>query len=135
MRRLRRLEAQEASPDIDLTPMMDMVFILLVFFIVSTSFIKQSGVVVERPSAATATVQKAQVVIAVDRANVLWMEGNSTDIQSLPRRLYQLKKESKELAVIVAADTQSNSGVMVQVIDLCRQAGIKDVSVATKNPT
>jgi biopolymer transport protein ExbD len=134
MRRYHRTSLSETGSEIDLTPMIDMVFILLVFFIVSTSFIKEAGVVVERPAAATATAQQAQVVIAVDADNVLWLEGNSVDIRTVPVRMKELLEQNDELSVIVAADVQSNSGVLIKVIDLCRQAGISDVSVATKDP-
>jgi biopolymer transport protein ExbD len=134
MRRSYRTSLPDKDADIDLTPMIDMVFILLVFFIVSTSFIKEAGVVVERPAAATGSPQQAQVVIAVDADNMLWLEGNSMDIRSLPARVHQLREQNEELSVIVAADVQSNSGVLIKVIDLCRQAGISDVSVATKDP-
>lgn len=134
MRRSFRDKPSADSSDVDLTPMMDMVFILLVFFIVSTSFIKEAGVVIERPAATTGQAQEAQVVVAIDAANVLWMEGQSIDIRALPTRLAQLYAENDQLAVIAAADVRSSSGVLVKVIDTCRQVGIRDVSVATKEP-
>lgn len=134
MRWSDRSNGSETSSDIDLTPMIDMVFILLVFFIVSTSFIKEAGVVIERPAAATATAQPAQVVVAIDADNVLWLEGNSTDIRAIPARMKQLLAQNSALSVIVAADVRSNSGILIRVVDLCRQAGIDDVSVATKDP-
>lgn len=116
-----------------MTPMIDMVFILLVFFIVSTSFVKESGVVIERPAAHTGEAQEVQYVIAVDADNTLWFEGQSIDIRMLPSRLQQLVAENSELAIIAAADIESSSGVLIKVIDLCRQAGIANVSVATKS--
>ena len=134
MRRLNRNELLETTADIDMTPMIDMVFILLVFFIVSTSFIKESGVVVERPAAQTGIAQEAQYVIAVDVSNTLWIEGQSIDIRTLPSRLEHLLADNNKLAIIVAADSRSNSGVLINVIDLCRQAGVTNVSVATKEP-
>lgn len=134
MRRSNRNSLSETSSDIDLTPMIDMVFILLVFFIVSTSFIREAGVVIERPTAATGTAQQAQVVIAVDTDNVLWLEGNSIDIRTVPSRMKTLLEQNDDLSVIVAADIRSNSGVLIKVIDLCRQTGIDNVSVATKEP-
>ncbi len=134
MRRLNRNELLETTADIDMTPMIDMVFILLVFFIVSTSFIKESGVVVERPAAQTGIAQEAQYVIAVDVSNTLWIEGQSIDIRTLPSRLEHLLADNNDLAIIVAADSRSNSGVLINVIDLCRQAGVTNVSVATKEP-
>jgi biopolymer transport protein ExbD len=131
--RWRGTTQDEVVNDIDLTPMIDMVFILLIFFIVSTSFIKESGVVVERPAAATGEGRQVQVIVAIDSDNVLWMEGESVDIRSLESRMAGLLAEKDNLAVIVAADVQSSSGVLVRAIDLCRQAGVRDVSVATKD--
>ncbi|MFV0421033.1 ExbD/TolR family protein [Oleidesulfovibrio sp.] len=130
--RWRRSSQDEVVNDIDLTPMIDMVFILLIFFIVSTSFIKESGVVVERPAASTGEAQQVQVVVGIDSDNVLWLEGDTVDIRTLSAHMDRLLAEKENLAVIVAADVQSNSGVLVKVIDMCRMAGVRDVSVATK---
>ncbi|WBF66289.1 biopolymer transporter ExbD [Desulfovibrio subterraneus] len=134
MRQSRYGERSETLNDIDLTPMIDMVFILLIFFIVSTSFIRESGVVVERPAAQTAENQNAQVVIGIDAENTLWLEGNSVDIRVLSPRVQQLLAEKSDLGIIVAADVLTNAGVLVEVLDLCRQAGVSNVSVATRKP-
>ena len=125
-------DRDEMFNDVDLTPLIDMVFILLIFFIISSSFIKDAGMVVERPSAATGESQNAQVVIAIDADNVLWMEGSSIDIRSLGTRVGQLLTEREDLGIIVAADVRTNAGLLVRVLDLCRQAGVTNVSVATK---
>jgi len=131
MKVLRR-DREEIFNDIDLTPLIDMVFILLIFFIISSSFIKDAGIVVERPAAATGESQNAQVVIAIDADNILWMEGASIDIRSLSARVGQLLTEREDLGIIVAADVRTNAGLLVRVLDLCRQAGVDNVSVATK---
>ncbi|PIE65769.1 MAG: biopolymer transporter ExbD [Desulfobacterales bacterium] len=112
--------------------MIDMVFILLMFFIVSTSFIREAGVVVERPAASTAESQNAQVVVAIDAGNIIWVEGSSTDVTRLGLRLTHLKAEKPDLGIIVAADKNCNAGTLVRVIDTCREVGITNVSVATK---
>jgi len=132
MRRSRAGQRENFGTDIDLTPMIDMVFILLMFFIVSTSFIREAGVVVERPAATTAENQNAQIVIAIDPGNIIWVEGVSTDITRLAQRLIHLKAESPNLGIIVAADKNCNAGTLVRVIDTCRESGITNVSVATK---
>jgi len=125
-------DRDDLSNEVDLTPLIDMVFILLIFFIISSSFIKDAGIVVERPSAATGESQNAQVVIAIDADNILWMEGASIDIRSLSARVGQLLTERQDLGIIVAADVRTNAGLLVRVLDLCRQAGVTNVSVATK---
>ncbi|GFM36277.1 ExbD/TolR family protein [Desulfovibrio psychrotolerans] len=134
MRQSRYTDRSEMFNDIDLTPMIDMVFILLIFFIVSTSFIREAGVVVERPAAETAESQHVQIVIAIDADNMLWMEGSSIDIRSLGARVHTLRAENEELGIIVAADVRTRAGVLVEVLDLCRQAGVRNVSVATRKP-
>lgn len=131
--RWRRTGFSEAANDVDLTPMIDMVFILLIFFIVSTTFIKESGVVVERPAASTGEAQQAQVVVGIDSDNIIWLEGDTVDIRTISGRMTQLLTEKENLAVIVAADVQASAGILVKVIDNCRQAGVRDVSVATKD--
>lgn len=135
MRQSRFTRREDGANEIELTPMIDMVFILLIFFIVSTSFIREAGVVVERPAASTGETQQVQVVIAIDSDNVLWMEGNTLDIRALGGRVSTMLADKDNLGIIVAADVRSNSGVLVRVLDTCRQAGVQDVSVATKEAT
>jgi len=135
MKRSFREQQAEVFNDLDLTPLIDMVFILLIFFIVSTSFIKEAGVVVERPSAVTGESQEAQMVIAIDAQNVVWMEGASVDVRALPARVGRLLAEREDLGIIVAADVRTNAGLLIKVLDLCRQAGVKNISVATKEDT
>lgn len=130
--RWRHRNEESDGNDIDLTPLIDIVFILLIFFLVSTSFIKESGIVVERPAASTGEAQEIQVVISIDKNNIIWAEGQTVDLRSITGRMEQLKQENASLAVIVAADVSSNSGVLLKVIDMCRLAGISNVSVATK---
>lgn len=125
-------DQEEIFNDVDMTPLIDMVFILLIFFIISSSFIKDAGIVVERPSAATGQSQNAQVVIAIDSDNILWMEGSSIDIRSLSARVGQLLTQQQDLGIIVAADVNTNAGILVRVLDLCREVGVANVSVATK---
>jgi len=132
MRWTRFSQREEGFSDIDLTPLIDMVFILLIFFIVSTSFIKEAGVTVERPTAKTAEAQQVQLVLALDADNVLWMEGSTVDIRTLPARMAELLAEKQDLGVVVAADVRSSSGVLVKVLDHCRQAGVRNISVATR---
>ncbi len=130
--RRQRTQNTLGTTDIDLTPLIDMVFILLIFFIVSTSFIRESGIVVERPAAETGETQNIQVVVGLDENNILWIEGKSIDIRTLTTRIKQMKAENENLAIIVAADVQANAGVLIKVIDMCRLGGVPDISVATK---
>ncbi len=129
----RERTSAAGTNDIDLTPLIDMVFILLIFFIVSTSFIKESGIVVERPSASTGEQQTFQVVVGIDKNNVIWLEGKTIDVRTLTSRMQQFKSENEKLAVIVTADTATNAGLLIKVLDMCRLGGVQDISVATKD--
>lgn len=123
------------SSEINMTPLIDMVFILLIFFIVTTSFVKESGVDVERPVANTA-VQKenVSVVVGVDADGVVWLDGRSMDIRSVRPWMQQFLAETPEGAVMVAADAHAESGILIRVLDACREAGVKNVSVAARRP-
>lgn len=134
MRRIRGLESAEQGTEIDLTPMIDMVFILLVFFIVSTSFVKEAGITVERPGASTGEAKNPQVIIAVDKKNVIWLQGNTVDIRMLPVKITQLKNQQEDLSIIIASDKKADVGTLVKILDTCREKGVEDVSVATKDP-
>ena len=134
MRESRYRQRLESFNNMDLTPLLDMVFILLIFFIVSASFIREPGVEVERPSAMTAQVQPVQLVIAVDADNRLWIEGRVVDIRLIGTRVRDLVMGQPDLGVVVAADVRASAGVLVEVLDLCRQAGAGEVSVATRKP-
>ncbi len=129
----RRTQEGMGSSDIDLTPLIDMVFILLIFFIVSTSFIRESGIVVERPAASTGESQTVQVIIGIDKDNIIWIEGKTIDIRTITSRMKQFKAENEKLAVIVAADVQANAGILIKVLDMCRLADVQDISVATED--
>lgn len=131
-RRRTRLDASET--ELNMTPLIDIIFILLVFFIVTASFVKDSGVEVERPVARTAQKQKPNLVISVDSGNVIWIENHSVDVRAMAGFMSRYVSDAPVESVIVAADARSRSGVVVRVLDACRAAGIKNVSVAAKKP-
>ncbi len=131
--RWRKGQTAMNSSDIDLTPLIDMVFILLIFFIVSTSFIRESGIVVERPAASTGESQTVQVIVGIDKDNIIWIENKTVDIRTVTARMKQYKSENEKLAVIVAADERCNAGILIKVLDMCRLANVENVSVATED--
>ncbi|SKA67679.1 ExbD/TolR family protein [Desulfobaculum bizertense] len=123
------------SSEINMTPLIDMVFILLIFFIVTTSFVKESGVDVERPVANTAVrKENVSVMVGVDAEGIVWLDGRSMDIRSVRPWMEHFLAETPEGAVMVAADRHAESGVLIQVLDACREAGVKNVSVAARRP-
>ena len=116
-----------------MAPLLDMVFILLIFFVVTTSFVKESGVDVHRPVAKTAVTQeKANMIIGVTEVGMIFIEGKSIDIRSVRTRMERFLAETPEGSVVVVADRKSETGIVVQILDACRLAGVQNISVAAK---
>lgn len=133
MRRRRGSGQQEEDAGIDLTPMLDVVFIMLIFFIVSTSFVKESGIEVSRPSAKSATnKERANVMVAISKGGEVWIQKRKVDVASVRANIERLHAESPEGQVIVQADKDSKNGLLVEVMDQIRLAGVENISIAAK---
>ena len=129
MRRRRSIEAADDSNEVNLTPMLDVVFIMLIFFIVTTSFIKESGVEIDRPEASAATPRPdAQVLIAVTPEGVVWVDGQPVDLHRVGQQVAGML--SGEGSVVIQADRESATGVLIEVMDRLQQAGVEQVAVA-----
>ncbi len=129
MRRRHYQDDDEAT--IDLTPLMDIVFIMLIFFIVTTSFIKESGVDVNRPSANTAErKEKGNILIAITANDEIWIDKRRVDARAVRANVERLKAESPEASVVIQADKESKNGLLVQVMDQVHLAGILNISIA-----
>jgi biopolymer transport protein ExbD len=121
--------------EVNIAPLIDMVFILLIFFLVNTSFVKETGIDVNRPTAATAVVKnKASILIAIDAGNRVFMEQREIDPRAVRANVERALAENPEGAVIVVADAASNTGVTIRVMDGCRMAGAENVSLAAAVP-
>ncbi len=130
MRRKRSLDLEE-DISIDMTPMMDIVFIMLIFFIVTTSFIKESGIDINRPSADTAErKERGNILIAITPNDEIWIDKRRVDIRSVRSHVERLKAENPEGAVVIQADKDSKNGLLVQIMDQARLAGVQNVSIA-----
>ncbi|MAJ59564.1 MAG: biopolymer transporter ExbD [bacterium TMED88] len=129
MRRKRNKEEDEA--EVNLTPMLDVVFIMLIFFIVTASFVKESGIDINRPDAATATVkERGNILVAITEGNQVWIDRRQVDIRSVRANIERLHAENPQGAVVIQADKNSKNGLLVQVMDAARQAGVFNVSIA-----
>jgi biopolymer transport protein ExbD len=128
---LRRRHPVEDEGGINITPMLDIVFIMLIFFIVTTSFTKESGIEVNRPSAQTAErQQQGNILVAISANNEIWIDKREIDVRAVRANIERLHAENPEGAVIVQADKDSRNGMLVQVIDQIRLAGVNNVSLA-----
>ena len=127
----RRYCQEEDEATIDLTPLMDIVFIMLIFFIVTTSFIKESGVDINRPTANTAErKERGNILIAITANDEVWIDKRRVDIRAVRANVERLKAENPEASVVIQADKDSKNGLLVQVMDQARLAGITNVSIA-----
>lgn len=127
----RRYTEQEEEATIDLTPLMDIVFIMLIFFIVTTSFIKEAGVDINRPSANTAErKERGNILVAITSNDEIWIDKRRVDIRAVRANIERLKAENPEGSVVIQADKESKNGLLVQVMDQARMAGVSNISIA-----
>jgi biopolymer transport protein ExbD len=124
-----------AGTELNIAPLIDMVFILLIFFLVTTSFVKETGIEVTRPTASTAvSLPKTTILIAIDPDNRVFMDRREIDIRAVRANVERALAENPEGAVVVVADRNSNTGTAIQVMDGCRMAGAPNVSLAAGLP-
>ena len=117
--------------DINMSPLIDLVFLLLIFFMVTTSFVRETGIDVQRPSASTATItENGNILVAVSSEGTIHFDGRKIDIRSLRSHITRALSENPEGSVVIVADKVSYTGKVIQVMDQCRLAGAKRVSVA-----
>jgi len=123
----------EEDTQIDMTPMLDVVFIMLIFFIVTASFVKESGIDVNRPDAATA-VQKdrANILVAISDSGEIWINKRQVDVRAVQANIERLYAENPQGSVVIQADKAATTERLIQVMDAARAAGVFDVSIATQ---
>jgi biopolymer transport protein ExbD len=128
----RRLREREQS-EVNLTPMLDVVFIMLIFFIVTASFVKESGIEVVRPRAETAQRQeRANILIAIRDDGEVWIQRRAVDLRAVRANIERLMAENPQGGVIILADENSRNGVLVEVMDQARLAGAQSISIAAE---
>lgn len=129
----RRSQSEDEAGAIDLTPMLDVVFIMLIFFIVTASFIKEPGVDINRPDATTATKVKTPILIAVTDENKVWINREEIDMRQVKPQLKVLLAETPKGKVVIQADKGANIKTLTEVAQAAREIGISEISVSTKN--
>ncbi len=134
---MMRLHTREDGGDaaINLTPLIDMVFILLIFFAVNSTFVKITGVEVDQPVAKSTSLQPASVLlIAVTENGDIWIDKNPVDVRRVRGVVERLLLESPDASVVVLSDEASRTGLVVDVIDQARLAGAQRVALAAAAP-
>ena len=128
-------QPEEEEQEINITPMLDVVFIMLIFFIVTASFVKEAGIDVNKLEGQTAQAkEKANILIAIDADGAIWIDRRQVDPRAVRANIERLHAENPQGTVVIQADDDARTGVLVQVMDAARQAGVYDVAIAA-NPT
>ena len=129
----KTLRGRGDKVDINMGPLVDMVFLLLIFFVVTTSFVKESGLDVSRSTAASAEIkERGTIMIGVSPEGEVYFDGTKVDVRSVRGQIERALAEDPEGGVVVVADKASETGAVVGVMDQCRLAGAKNVSLAAK---
>ncbi len=127
----RESYVDEEESEINLTPMLDVVFIMLIFFIVTAVFVKEPGVEVTRPDAATAiTPDAASIFVAITPNNQIWVDGSAVDPSAVRSELERLRSENPEGGLVIQADQQARNELLIAVMDAAKQAGVVEVTIA-----
>ena len=129
MRRSMARFTKDEQSEINLTPMLDVVFIMLIFFIVTTSFIKESGVEIERPESSAASPRPdTQVLVALTPEGAVWVDGDPVDAHRVGQKVAGMV--SDDGGVVIQADRDSTTGLLIEVMDQLKEAGVEQVAVA-----
>lgn len=133
MGRFREIADEDSEgAGIDISPLMDCVFILLIFFIVTTTFVEETGVEVDKPQAASSVrLEKTSILVALTAKGEIVYGGREigiSGVQPLVKRMLQ----KEEIPVIIQADAEAKSGLLVRVIDEAKLGGAEKVSIATR---
>lgn len=134
MRKNHALHQEEESEEINLTPMLDVVFIMLIFFIVTATFIKEAGIQVERPDTFTADTQDdAAILIAISANDEIWIDRKEREPQTIRGIIERLHAENPKGSIVIQADEDSTNERLVMVMEAAKAAGVSNVSIAADN--
>lgn len=130
----RYIYDEDEESKIDMTPMLDIVFIMLIFFIVTTSFVRESGIDINRPIAKS-TQKKSKsnnILVAITQNEEIWIDKRQIDLRALRANIQRLSANEDEVSVIIQADVSAKTGILVAVMDQIKMAGIEAISISTK---
>ena len=131
MRRDQMFSGEEEENEINLTPMLDVVFIMLIFFIVTASFIKEAGIDVNRPDAPTAESQDdAAILIAISAGDEIWIDRRPTEPNAVRGMIERLHAENPKGSIVIQADEESTNETLVVVMEAAKQAGVTNVAIS-----
>jgi len=134
---MKRRYHGDDEAEINITPMLDIVFIMLIFFIVTTSFVKEKGLEVSRPSNAPPKEikqDKGPIVVRIDASSLISMQGRVLEPRAVEANLERQRAEKPDSPLIIAAHPEADTEALVTILDAARAVGIESVSVATSSP-
>jgi biopolymer transport protein ExbD len=124
---------EDENEEINMTPMLDVVFIMLIFFIVTATFVKEAGIDVNRPEAATAVQKKrANILVAISDKGEIWINKRQVDVRAVQANIERLHAENPQGSVVIQADKLATTETLIKVMDASRSAGVFDVSIAAQ---
>ncbi|MFT7247118.1 MAG: biopolymer transport protein ExbD [Candidatus Azotimanducaceae bacterium] len=130
---MRRRVTEEEEKVADLTPMLDVVFIMLIFFIVTATFIKETGIEIDRPDALTATPKKTvSLLVGVSVDNNIWIDKKRVDIRNVKPRMERLHSENPKGGLVILADGESKVEKVLAIMEAARAIGIGQVAIASE---
>ncbi len=131
MRNKASLAGEEEDNEINLTPMLDVVFIMLIFFIVTASFIKEAGIDVNRPEAITADKQEdASILIAISENDEIWIDRKQTDPRAVRATIERMHNENPKGSIVIQADKESTNEMLTVVLEAAKLAGVANVAIS-----
>ncbi len=135
MRRIVKRDRRSESAELNMAPLIDMIFILLIFFLVAASFVKQSGVFVTKSIAEIAEKKdKTNLIVGITRDNTIYIEGREVDIRDVRGQMDRFLLENPDGYVVISPDKDSRTEITLKVQDYCRAAGIKNLSISAEKP-
>lgn len=132
---LQKRESDEADMAVDIAPLIDMVFILLIFFLVNAAFVQDQGVTVQRPEAThSRALEPHHLRITVAASGAVFMQGKPVELAQVAEGVRTALGRQEDTAVIVVPDRDLPAGRLVEVIDAAKSGGARDISIATREP-
>lgn len=132
MARRSTFQQESDEQDVNVTPLLDIVFIMLIFFIVTSTFVKEPGIEVERPEAVTLEEQRlAKIIVAISATDEIWINNEQVELGAVKTAVEELHRENPRGTAVVQVDVGARSRLLVEVINQIRDAGIAEVAVST----
>lgn len=130
----KKLNITDDEAEINLTPMLDIVFIMLIFFIVTATFVRESGIdVVKPPDSKVQKQNKKIILVRIDEIGRIWVDRRRVDIRAVRPNIERLSAEQPGAPVVIQSDKKSKTGLLIQVMDASRLAGVTNISLAAQD--